>query len=64
VLGELGTRTEVARWDRVTVPRDDAAWVARRLCLPPGRTEEVAAALAELPVRPRQVATLTWPGGA
>jgi SAM-dependent methyltransferase len=60
VLGELGIRPEVARWDRATVPRGDAAWVARRLCLPPERTEDVAAALADLPTRPRQVATLTW----
>ena len=60
VLGELGIRPEVARWDRATAPRGDAAWVARRLCLPPERTEDVAAALAELPARPRQVATLTW----
>ncbi len=60
VLGELGIHSEVVRWDRATAPRSDAAWVARRLCLPPERTDDVAVALAELPTRPRQAATLTW----
>jgi SAM-dependent methyltransferase len=60
VLAELGIGPEVVRWERATVPRGDAAWVARRLCLPPERTADVAAALAELPARPRHAATLSW----
>ncbi len=64
VLGELGIAPAVARWERATAPRQDASWVARRLCLPPERVPEVAAALDELPPRPRFAATLTWPGGA
>ena len=60
VLGELGIRPDVIRWDRATPPRQDAAFVTRRLCLPTERTDEVAAALAALPPRPRQVATLVW----
>lgn len=50
VLGELGIRPEVARWDRASVPRGDAAWVVRRLCLPPEPSSP----------RHRQAATLTW----
>jgi hypothetical protein len=60
VLEELGVRPVVTRWERSTPFRRDAAWVTRRLCLPPERTDEVAAALAELPPRPREAATLTW----
>jgi SAM-dependent methyltransferase len=60
VLGELGIRPAVIRWERTTPPRQDPAFVTRRLCLPAERTDEVAAALAELPPRPREVATLTW----
>ncbi|WP_300010719.1 class I SAM-dependent methyltransferase [Pseudonocardia sp.] len=60
VLVELGITPEVTRWERETAPRQDAAWVARRLCLPAERVGEVAAALAELPPRPRHAATLSW----
>ena len=60
VLGELGVRPDVVRWERATLARQDAAWVTRRLCLPQERTEDVRAALAELPPRPRTVATLSW----
>ena len=60
VLRELGVRPEVVRWERVAPPRQDATWVTQRLCLQPERVEEVAAALAELPPRPRQAATLVW----
>ena len=60
VLGELGIRPDVLRWDRSTPARQDTAFVTRRLCLPAERTDEVAAALEELPPRPRQVATLVW----
>jgi hypothetical protein len=34
--------------------------VARRLCLPAARADEVAAALAEVPPRTRSTATLVW----
>jgi SAM-dependent methyltransferase len=60
VLAELGYAAAVARWERAQLPRQDPAWVARRLCLPAERTSEVAAALAEMPPRPRGVATLSW----
>jgi hypothetical protein len=59
VLRELGVEPEVIRWERRTPPRQDPAWVARRLCLPPEREPEIAAALGEL-VRPRIAATLRW----
>ncbi len=62
VLRELGIGPTVTRWERTTPPRQDPAWVARRLCLPAERVPEVAAALDEL-VRPRIAATLTWPAG-
>ncbi len=60
VLAELGIVPEVIRWERPDVPRFDPTWVARRLCLPGERIPEVAAALEELPPRPRHAATLTW----
>jgi SAM-dependent methyltransferase len=60
VLDELGIRPSVLRWERATAPRQDPAWVTRRLCLPAARKSEVATALAELPDRPREVATLSW----
>lgn len=60
VLGELGITPEVRRWERARTPPKDAQWVARRLCLPAERVDEVAAALAEIPPRPRTAVTLTW----
>jgi SAM-dependent methyltransferase len=60
VLAEMGIVPDVARWERETPPRRDAEWVTRRLCLPADRIGEVANALAGLPQRPRNVATLTW----
>lgn len=62
VLVELGIAPQVTRWERESPPTQDAAWVTRRLCLPTARAGEVAAELAALPPRPRQAATLTWPG--
>jgi DNA-directed RNA polymerase specialized sigma24 family protein len=53
-------RPAVVRWERATSGRQDPEFVTRRLCLPADRADEVAAALAELPPRPRQVATLVW----
>ena len=60
VLREFGITPAVSRWVRASPPRQDPAWITRRLCLPVSRTAEVAAASAEL-VRPRTAATLTWP---
>ncbi|MGQ0575182.1 MAG: class I SAM-dependent methyltransferase [Pseudonocardia sp.] len=60
VLREVGVVAEVTSWERVTAPRQDAASITRRLCLPPDREAEVVAALAELSPRPRRTATLTW----
>jgi SAM-dependent methyltransferase len=60
VLHELGVRPEVVGWERPDPPPQDPAWVARRLCLPAERVPEVAAAVSELPPRPRRAATLTW----
>jgi SAM-dependent methyltransferase len=59
VLRELGVEPNVTFWERTNPPRQDAAWVARRLCLPPERVPDVAAALDGLS-RPRTAATLTW----
>jgi len=60
VLAELGIEPTVTSWERVAPPRQDASWVTRRLCLPPERVVEVAAALDELPPRPRCASTLVW----
>lgn len=60
VLHELGVTPRVLRWERASPPRQDAAWVTRRLCLPAGREPEIADALAAAPPRPRHAATLTW----
>lgn len=60
VLAERGISPRVQRWERVSRPRQDPAWVTRRLCLPADREDEVARALADLPPRPRHAATLTW----
>jgi SAM-dependent methyltransferase len=60
VLRETGVRPSVVQWERTTPARQDPVWVARRLCLPAERVDEVATALAELPPRPRAAATLVW----
>ena len=60
VLAEIGVRAAVTRWERDMPPRQDAAFVTRRLCLPAERVDEVARALVDLPPRPRSFATLTW----
>lgn len=59
VLAELGIEPTVVRWERRSPPRQDPAWVTRRLCLPADRIPEVDAALDEL-VRPRVAVTLGW----
>lgn len=60
VLEELGISPEVTRWERPARLPEDPVWVARRLCLPAERVGEVAAALAEIPPRPRVTVTITW----
>lgn len=60
VLAELGITPRVERWERASPPKQDVAWVTRKLCLPAGREADVAEALAAAPPRPRHAATLTW----
>ena len=60
VLEEMGISPAVARWERPARLPEDPVWVARRLCLPAERVDEVAAALAEIPPRPRVTVTITW----
>ncbi|MCW0213135.1 MAG: class I SAM-dependent methyltransferase [Pseudonocardia sp.] len=60
VLREMGVEPEVTRWSRDRRPPHDPVWVARRLCLPETRADEVAAALEELPPRRTDAATLVW----
>ncbi|MEQ3552275.1 class I SAM-dependent methyltransferase [Pseudonocardia nematodicida] len=61
VLGEeLGITPEVHRWERERRLPHDAAWVARRLCLPAARVPEVEAALAGTPPRRTDAVTLAW----
>lgn len=63
VLRELDICPDVVRWEQTDRPRQDPAWVTRRLCLPPERAAEVDSALDEIPARPRWAATLTWHAG-
>ena len=60
VLREQGVDPEVVRWDRERRLPHSPEWITRRLCLPPERVPEVAAAVADLPARPVGAATLTW----
>ncbi len=60
VLAELGITPTVVRWERPARLPDDPVWVARRLCLPATRADEVAAALAGVEPRPRAAVTLHW----
>jgi len=68
VLRELGVEPEVVRWPRRRVHgRDRSTQVAlarRRLCLPPQRDPEVAAALAALAEAPDLVWSMAWVGEA
>jgi SAM-dependent methyltransferase len=59
VLREIGIDPVVQRWERDLPPRQDPAWVTRRLCLPESAVPEVAEALERLD-RSRQAATLSW----
>jgi SAM-dependent methyltransferase len=68
VLGEMGLDAGVERWEAPgrweSAPREElVAFARRRLCLPPERDPEVAAALDELfDAGPRSLVTLWWPG--
>ena len=71
VIGEaLGCQPRVERWTRAravlnTTGGDAVPWTRRRLCLPPERDPEVAAALAAMPAPASSaVVTVWWPGGA
>ena len=59
VLREIGLDPVVHRWERAVPPRQDPAWVTRRLCLPQDAVPEVAEALGDLE-RPPHAATLSW----
>jgi hypothetical protein len=69
-LSELGRSPEVRCWSRPahggSVHRADVvAFARRRLCLPPERDPEIDARLGDdYVVRPRDVATIWWPGEA
>ncbi|HEY3955112.1 MAG TPA: class I SAM-dependent methyltransferase [Streptosporangiaceae bacterium] len=77
ILEEMGLNPSAQRWSR-PAERDYASLkeladvTRRRLCLPPERTGEVAAALAETGAAPqaglasagREVVTIWWPGTA
>jgi SAM-dependent methyltransferase len=60
VLAELGITPTVRRWNRGERLPEDPAWVARRLCLPDSRVDEVAEALVALPKRSAEVVTISW----
>lgn len=65
VFAEVGIDPEVQRWTRPAQPRNPGAELAfsvRRLCLPPERGDEVAAAVARLGPRHRDLVTISWSG--
>lgn len=60
VFEELGITPTTTRWEPPARLPENPEWVARRLCLPMERADEVAAALADLPPRPRTTVTFSW----
>jgi hypothetical protein len=63
VIAEVGIAPEVQRWTRPARPRHPDAEVdfsLRRLCLPEQRRDEVAAAVARLGPRNRDLVTISW----
>jgi SAM-dependent methyltransferase len=63
VVAEVGIAPEVRRWTRPARPRHPDAEVdfsLRRLCLPEQRRDEVAAAVARLGPRNRDLVTISW----
>lgn len=64
VVAEVGITPEVRRWTRPARPRHPDAEIdfsLRRLCLPQQRRGEVAAAVARLGPRNRDLVTISWP---
>lgn len=60
-LEQLGIAAEVERFDETAPWHDLVALVRQRLCLPPGRDPEIAAAISELGVPERRpLVTLWW----
>jgi hypothetical protein len=67
ILAAMDLRPACQRWQRPgSADFGSAAELAdvtrRRLCLPPERTAEVAAALAEHPAAPPEIVTIWWAG--
>jgi SAM-dependent methyltransferase len=65
VFAEVGIHPEVQRWIRPAQPRSPEAeldFSLRRLCLPVGRRDEVADAVARLGPRHRDLVTISWSG--
>jgi SAM-dependent methyltransferase len=69
ILGALGLRPESVAWRRPAEAEfasfeDMVALTRRRVCLPPERTEELAAYLRANPIgnRERSLMTIWWPG--
>jgi hypothetical protein len=63
VFAEVGIHPEVQRWIRPAQPRSPEAeldFSLRRLCLPVGRRDEVADAVARLGPRHRDLVTISW----
>lgn len=63
VFRESGLDPAVRYWERPARDPDpvrEAELACRRLCLPADRVDEVAAALAELPPRPRRCVSMWW----
>lgn len=65
ILNEMGINAQIEQWqpqadDNLLSAAERLALVTRRLCLPPEREPDVAAALDELPDRPIPRVTLSW----
>lgn len=63
VLRGVDIEPREVRWRRPSKPRDpeeELQFASRKLCLPPERSDDLAAALADLPPRHRQVVTFSW----
>ncbi|MGH8893697.1 MAG: class I SAM-dependent methyltransferase, partial [Actinomycetes bacterium] len=69
VLREVGLEPDVTEWERPAVDLTGQLFAPyvdftrRRLCLPPDRTDEVAALVRRHPPEPRRSVVLSWAGG-